>query len=98
MTTKWNRKLGTTKREQGIETPKAPQNRKKTYNTTRDSIYDRVGRFFHNVLDFCTGRYKKKATEESKADVRKDNKQMKENKTSGPNATKKQFGYSRRRV
>ena len=26
---KWNRKLGTSKREQGIITPKAPQNRPK---------------------------------------------------------------------
>ena len=26
--TKWNRSLGTSKREQGIYTPKAPQNRK----------------------------------------------------------------------
>jgi len=27
--TKWKRRLGTSKREQGIKTPKAPQNRKK---------------------------------------------------------------------
>lgn len=26
MSVKWNRKLGTSKREQGIQTPKAPQN------------------------------------------------------------------------
>lgn len=29
MKTKWKRSLGTSKKEQGIKTPKAPQNRKK---------------------------------------------------------------------
>ena len=29
MAKKWNRKLGTSKREQGIVTPKAPQNKRK---------------------------------------------------------------------
>jgi hypothetical protein len=32
---KWNRKLGTSKREQGIITPKAPQNRGKRKEEAR---------------------------------------------------------------
>ncbi len=38
---KWNKKLGTSKKEQGIVTSKAPQNKPKSY-LNRDTRFDRA--------------------------------------------------------
>ncbi len=49
---KWKRSLGTSKREQGIVTPKAPQNKKKEVKVKRefpDSFY-KPGHFGYDLL------------------------------------------------